>query len=132
MTIGVASIVCLRTSDCGVTTVLVFSTCALVVEGFSTVGENIGFNNLSIFKTTGKLTIDDTKAHCDPKWSDSSTNQDVQFCIQSNMMFVFIKNSITQPVLDYVKDEKAKWMRPGGGDGASLLIRIYNKNDHGT
>ena len=39
---------------------------------------------------------------------------------------------MTQSVLDEVKDDKDKWTRPGGGDGASLLISIYNKNAHGT
>ena len=71
------------------------------------------------------------KAPCEPKWSDSST-QDVKFCIMFNIMLVFIKKSITQSVLDDVKDEKAKWMRPGGDNRASLLISIYNKNTHGT
>ena len=100
--------------------------------GWKTSGENIGADRLSIFKTPGTLNIDAIKAHCDPKWSAVSQERDLQFCILSNMMFVFIKNSVSQSVLDGVKDDKNKWSRPGGGDGASLLISIYQKNAHGT
>ena len=42
-------------------------------------GENIRDDNLSIFKTPGTLNIDDVKVNCDPKWSDSSEEQDVKF-----------------------------------------------------
>ena len=48
------------------------------------------------------------------------------------MFLVLIKISITQLLLDNVKDEKSKWMKPGGGDGASSLIIICNNNAHGT
>ena len=71
------------------------------------------------------------KAHCDPKWS-ASTEQNAYFCILFNMRFVFINKIVTQHVLDGVKDDKNKWIRPVGGDGDSLLISIYNKNAHRT
>ena len=48
------------------------------------------------------------------------------------MMFVFIKNGVSPSVLDGVKDDKIKWIRPGRGDGASPLIIIDQKNAHGT
>ena len=97
--------------------------------GWKTAGENIVVIKLSVFETLGKLTIDIMKAPCDPKWSDSSA-QDVQFCIMCNMMLVFIKNSITQSVINDVKDKKAKWITSSGVNRASLLIIIYNKNTH--
>ena len=84
-----------------------------------------------MFTTPGNLTIDFDKVHCDPKWR-AGTAQDVQFCILSNVIFVFIKNSATQHVIDDVKDGKDKWIRPGGSNGDSLMIRIYNKNAHIT
>ena len=47
-------------------------------------------------------------------------------------MCLFIKNSVHQTVLDNIKEERLNWKRPGGEDGISLLIAVYNKNVHGT
>ena len=63
---------------------------------------------------------------------ESCNNTIDTFFILSNMMLVFIKNSITQSVLDEVNDCKDKRTSPGGGDGALLLISIYNKHSHST
>ena len=45
--------------------------------GWKTSGENIGDDNLSIFKPPGTLNIDVFKAHCDPKWSANSEEHDL-------------------------------------------------------
>ena len=47
--------------------------------GWSSITENIGPENLNIFETPGKLTIQDCKAHCDPRWLDGSTEENQQF-----------------------------------------------------
>ena len=49
--------------------------------GWKTSGENIGEDNLSIFKTPGTLNIDDIRDHCDHKWSANSGEKDLQFYI---------------------------------------------------
>ena len=96
-----------------------------------TSGENIGDDNLSIFKTPVVINVDAFKYHCDPKWSASTEEQDLLFFILSNMKFVFIKNSISHSVFEDVKDDKTKWSKPKGGDRASSLISLYEKNAHG-
>ena len=72
--------------------------------GWKTAGENFGALNMNVFKTLDNLTIDSVRAHCDPKWRFGSA-QEVQLCILSNTMFMFINKSITQCVLDVVKDD---------------------------
>ena len=100
--------------------------------GWNSICENIGPNNYNLFKEPGRLTADIVKAHCDPKWADGTNADNVQFCIKSNMMYIFIKKSVSKNVLDDIEEEKHKWTRPGGGDGLTLLMCIYNKNAHGT
>ena len=97
--------------------------------GWKSAGENIGPNAHSVFRTPGQLNAATVKQHCDPKWAD---NTNLQFCILSNMFFVFVKNSIHQEVMDDLQDDVVLFTRPGGGDGATLLISIYTKNSHGT
>ena len=84
-----------------------------------------------MFTTTHKLTIDAIKIYFDLMWRSGSA-QDVKFFILFNMMFVFIKNSITQCVQDSVKNDNAKWIRTGGVDGALLMIIVHIKNAHGA
>ena len=62
----------------------------------------------------------------------AGTTQDIQFCILSIVMFVFIKNIRIQYVFDEFNDDKDRCTRPNGGDGASLFFSIYNKNDDVT
>ena len=87
---------------------------------------------MDLFKTPGKLTVLEYKAHCDPRWADGSNADNVQFCIKSNVFYLFIKNSCFQCVLDDLKEEEHHWKRPGGGDGGTLLTAVYSKNVHGT
>ena len=47
------------------------------------------------------------------------------------MFYLYVKNSTHQSVLDELKDDRHQWIRPGGGDGTTLLIAIYSKNAHG-
>ena len=100
--------------------------------GWDSITTNIGPENVDLFKTPGKLTAMDCKAHCDPKWADGSNADNVQFCIKSNMFYLFVKNSCDQSVLDAMKDDEHHWKRPGGGDGGALLIAVHSKNVHGT
>ena len=61
-----------------------------------TPGEKIGDHNLGIFKTPRTLNIDAVKVQCDPKLSANTEEKDLQFYIMHNMMFVFIKNILSQ------------------------------------
>ena len=63
---------------------------------------------------------------------DGSNAANLHFCIKLNMMYLYIKNSVRQTVLEAIKEERVHWKRPGGGDGITLLIEIYSKNAHGT
>ena len=100
--------------------------------GWNSITDNIGSESLNIFETPGKLTIQACKAHCDPFWADGSEEANQQFCIKSNMFYLFVKNSCTQNVIDELKEERQHWSRPGGGDGLTILIAVYGKNAHGT
>ena len=92
---------------------------------------DIGPNNIDVFNTPGKLTVEYCKNDCDPKWTDGSTAENLQLCIKFNMMCLFIKNSAHQNFLKNIKEERLHWTRPGGGDGITLLIAICSKNAHG-
>ena len=61
--------------------------------GWSLITKNISIENLIIFKTPGKLTIQECKADCDLFWLDGSIEANQQFCIKSNMFYLFVKNS---------------------------------------
>ena len=63
--------------------------------GWKKSGENIWDDNSSIFKTLGTLNIDTVKAHYNPKWPDSTEEQDTQFCILPNMIF-FIQSVLDE------------------------------------
>ena len=100
--------------------------------GWDAIATNVGSDNINAFETPGKLTIQDCKSHCDPFWADSSDQSNIQFCVKSNMFYLFAKSSADQRALDESKNERQYWLRPGGGDGTALLIAIYGKNIHGT
>ena len=87
---------------------------------------------MNLFETPGKLTIPDCKTHCDPKWADGIVEANVQFCIKSNIFYLFVRNSCDQSVMDNLWEEKHRWTIPGSGDGGTLLIAICSKNVHGT
>ena len=48
------------------------------------------------------------------------------------MFYLCVKNSCAQTVIDELNKERGQWIRPGGGDGTTLLIAIYSRNVHGT
>ena len=45
--------------------------------GWDSITTNIGPDNVDLFKTPGKLTVVNCKAHCDPKWGDGSVAANV-------------------------------------------------------
>ena len=67
---------------------------------------NIGLENVKKIDTPGKLTVDVCKLHCNPKWMDGSIADNLQSCIKSNMIYLFIKNSAHQTVIDNIKEER--------------------------
>ena len=67
--------------------------------GCNSIPSKIGSDNADIFNTPGKLTVEDCKNHCYPKWTDGSTASNLNFCIKSNMMCLFINKSTHQSVL---------------------------------
>ena len=98
--------------------------------GQKSITELIGPDNTNLFDTPGKLTIEVCKDHFEPQWAN---NGNLQFCIKSNIGYLFLKNSVAQNVIDdFPKETKAHWMRPGGGDAITFLIAVYSKNVHGT
>ena len=100
--------------------------------GWVSVTENIGPENTDLFKEPGKLDVNAVKSHCDQHWNNGGNADSLQFCIKSNMMYVFIKNSVSQSVIDDILDDEQKWLRPGGGDIPTLLLRTCEQNAHGT
>ena len=48
------------------------------------------------------------------------------------MFYLFVKNSCSQNVIDELKEERKCYIRPGGGDGLTILIAVHGKNSHGT
>ena len=89
-------------------------------------------NNINLFETPGALTVQECKNHCNPKWADGSNANNVQFCIKSNIFCLFVKNSCDQTAIDELHGERQHWIRPGGGNGKTLLISMCCKNVHGT
>ena len=91
--------------------------------GFASIGEQVPKDGqiINFFENPGKLSIQDIKAHCNSFQQDSSNTANIQKCIQSNMFFHFMKNSITNNVAKEVDPNKADQMRPGRGDRLSLL-----------
>ena len=87
---------------------------------------------MNVFNTPGKLTVQICKLYYDPKWMNSSTTENLQLFIKSNIMCLFVNISAHQTVLDNVKEDRLCWTKPGGGDRISLFIGICNKNAHGT
>ena len=75
--------------------------------GQSSITKNIGPNNLNLFETPGKLTIQICQNHCDPFWLDGSIQVNQQFCIRSNIFYAFVKNSCAESVLDELKDKRS-------------------------
>ena len=71
--------------------------------------------------------MESCKLHCVPKWMNSSAVEILQFCIKSNVMCLFIKNSVQQTDLDNKKEDRLHWTRPAGGDLIPSLIVIYDK-----
>ena len=102
--------------------------------GFASIGEQVPKDGqiANFFENPGKLSIQDIKVHCDSFWQDSSNAANVQKCIQSNIFFHFMKNSIADSVAKEVDPNKADWVRPGGGDGLSLLGYAWKTNSHGA
>ena len=47
--------------------------------GWNSIVNNIEPENINIFNTPGKLTVEICKLHCDPKWIDGSTTENLQF-----------------------------------------------------
>ena len=74
--------------------------------GWDSITTNIGPDNMNLFTTLDKLTVGECKDHCDPKWADGSDEGNAQFCIKSNMFYLFVKNSCDQSVMDDMKDDK--------------------------
>ena len=79
--------------------------------GWKKSGEKVGDDNLSVFKTLGTLNIDAVKAHCDPKWLASTKEQDLEFCIMSNMMFSSSRTASLSPFSMILKK-----IKPNGQD----------------
>ena len=102
--------------------------------GFASIGEQVPKDGefVNFFENPGKLSIQDIKDYCDSFWQDASNEANVQECIQSNMFFHYLKNSITDNVAKELDPNKADWMRPGGGDGLPLLHYAWKCNSHGT
>lgn len=98
--------------------------------GWNSIASNIGPDNTDICNAPGKLTAEDRKNHCDPKWTENPNASNLQFCVKSNMMHLFIKKSSHRHVLENIKEERIHWKRPGGGHVITFLITIYNKNAH--
>ena len=78
--------------------------------GWDSITNNIGPNNINLFETPGALTVQECKDHCDPRWVDGSNQDSVQFCIKSNMFYLFVKNSFTQTVIDELDKERRYWI----------------------
>ena len=74
--------------------------------GWDSITTNIGLNNIDLFKTLCKLTARECKDYCDPRWANGSIEDNAQFCIKSNMFYLFAKNSCDQSVMDDMKDKK--------------------------
>ena len=98
---------------------------------WNSIATNIGPDNIDLFKTIGKLKVEDCKNHCDLKWTGSLTATNLQFCTKSNMKWVFIKNISHQSILTKIKEERPHLKITSGGDEITFLIFVYNKNSHG-
>ena len=55
------------------------------------------------------------KINCDPKCMEGSTIENLKCCIKSNVMCLFVNNSVHQTFLDKIKEERLNWIRYGGG-----------------
>ena len=54
--------------------------------GWNSIASNIDPENTNVFNTPGKLKVEAYKLHCDPKWINGSTEENLQFFMKSNMM----------------------------------------------
>lgn len=93
---------------------------------------DVGPSNISIFKTQGHLNLKVIKNHYDPNLANITVDDNLQFCIKSNIFFIFVKNNIEKQVIDNLKDDNVIFLSPGCGDSAALLMDIHSRNSHGT
>ena len=61
---------------------------------------------VDVFKTPGKLAIEDCENHCESYWDNSSDPGNLKSHVKHSMMYLFVKNIILQNALDNLKEEK--------------------------